>query len=244
MAKISGIIVCVGYLLFCSSNVYASSKVGPRKKTVEIAESFIGVEEATGRNDGRDIAFFLNKVGLREHNPWCAAFLAAVYQLAGVENTVTGWSKSCCPEEKVIWRRGQREVDIPSATSFWWPRERGGHTGLIVEWPKSGSKFYTIEGNVNNGRAFGGVHRLVRSKNAVHLVADWIDEETIVSAPSITDSIEVPVVDTDSLNISEDYPTSDNIQEPTEPLSAQEKDIPDNVLIAIILLVLYRKLFS
>ena len=229
-------------MLSCS-NSYARAEVNysdsTRTAIISVAESFIGVEERTGRNDGEKIAFFLNKVGLKEHNPWCAAFLAAVYKIAGVNTTVTGWSKSCCPEDRIIYRIGEREKDIPIASSFWWSRDRGGHTGLIIEWPKSGSKFYTIEGNVNNGRKFGGVHKLVRSKNAVHLVADWVDSSSSSSsssAPLVVDSVKQ--IDTKKAIIEEPpIYISETVSEIT---SYAEDNREDLLVLLLIIIILFR----
>lgn len=160
-----------------SSNGYGSSKL--RTKVLNIAESYVGVEELTGRNDGKFVRHMLANVNLKEGNPWCGAFGATVYKEAGINTTMTGWSKSCCPDKNLVYKIGVFDKGILPATSFWWPRQQGGHTGIIVEWPTSGSYFYTIEGNVRNGRKFGGVHRMSRKKSAVHLVGDWIQNEEL-----------------------------------------------------------------
>jgi hypothetical protein len=40
---------------------------------VQMAQTQVGVREATGRNDGRQVESYLASVGLRKGNPWCMA---------------------------------------------------------------------------------------------------------------------------------------------------------------------------
>lgn len=144
-----------------------------KSAVISIAQSQIGVREATGHNDGRQVEAYLRYTGLKKGNPWCAAFVSWVFGQAGYRQPVTAWSPALFPA-------GRRTTDIKPATLFgvYFPAlKRIAHCGLVAQ--KDGHWFISIEGNTNvdGSREGDGVYRKRRLVKSIHLFADWTKQK-------------------------------------------------------------------
>ncbi|RZK54478.1 MAG: hypothetical protein EOO91_15845 [Pedobacter sp.] len=68
-----------------------------RNKLITIAQSQLGVREATGNNDGIQVEKYLNYTGNKKGEPWCASFVSWVYGQAGFAQPKTAWSPNLFP---------------------------------------------------------------------------------------------------------------------------------------------------
>lgn len=118
---------------------------------LNIATKYVGIKEATGNNDGKEVEMFLKSVGLGKGYSWCAAFvsyciknsnssyrpLSAVAQKFITKNSIKADVKTKLDtnyEYVAIWKRG--------TTPF-------GHIGFIEK--QNANVFHTIEGNTSAG---------------------------------------------------------------------------------------------
>ncbi len=141
---------------------------------VAIAQSQIGVKEATGNNDGVEVEAYLAATGLKKGEPWCAAFLSWVFKQAGYEQPVTGWSPALFPLA--------RQVKVPApgiVFGIYFPSlKRIAHCGIIEQ--VKGNFIFGIEGNTNlsGSREGNGVHRKLRHVKSIYRYADWISNNS------------------------------------------------------------------
>jgi hypothetical protein len=136
---------------------------------IAIAQSQIGVREATGKNDGLNVAQYLAYTREQKGAPWCAAFVSWVFGRAGFGQPKTAWSPSLFPLQK-------RTTDIQPATVFgiYFPAlQRIAHCGFVER--LDGHWIITIEGNTNvaGSREGDGVYRKRRLVNTIRYFADW-----------------------------------------------------------------------
>jgi hypothetical protein len=145
---------------------------------LDTLQSFIGVTETTGRNDGPEIARMLAVCGMGEGNPWCAAYIA----LALTKNNLSppnacAWSPSYFPESKIVWRKGESKL-IPEGAVFglWFNNlNRVAHVGVVVKDTGRGWVI-TMEGNTNaDGSRDGNMAATrMRKKSQLYVASDWV----------------------------------------------------------------------
>lgn len=166
------------YLLFIS---YLTSPVEQntiRQDVVSTANNEIGVLEV-GNNRGARVEEYLAVTGLGGGNPWCAAFVAWVYDSNGVAiPRSAAWSPSWFPSAKTVYTRGVNEFNYTAGDVFgiWYQsKKRVAHVGLIMG--EDEDFVITTEGNTNDegSREGNGVWRRKRLKRQVYQVANWID---------------------------------------------------------------------
>lgn len=196
MATIKDCIVFL--LLICSGSLISGQpvlEVYPvlpetnelRKKLIEVAASQVGVREKTGNNDGPEVRMYLREVGLSEGYPYCAAGLTWCHNQLGIPNPESAWSPSWFTSN-VVYRRNQPRmttfVSRPGQIAGFYSetKRRVSHVGLIEG--ESRLHYYTIEFNTNGaGSDEGqGVRRLIRRKNSVHVISDFVGYKEIKQA--------------------------------------------------------------
>jgi hypothetical protein len=150
------------------------------QKIVSVYTSQIGVREATGHNDGKEVEMYLSTTGFAKGNPWCAAFVTWTFLEANVPAIKSAWAGSWFPPGKIIYRKGL-PMKIPPGQA-----DVGGlysssknlitHVFFIDQWPPNDDYAITVEGNTNNaGSAEGdGVYRKRRVKSNIDRVARWV----------------------------------------------------------------------
>jgi hypothetical protein len=159
--------------------IVSIAQAGPREQVMGVANSLVGLKEATGRNDGPIIEEILKSTGASKGDPWCAAFNYYCYLKAGYANLVpkSAWSPDWVKD--ATWKRGGGEYP-KAADSFgiyFQSKGRVAHTGLIKSWGKT---VQTIEGNtirdgaIGDEREGGGVFLKRRSPRQIHSVRNWL----------------------------------------------------------------------
>lgn len=130
----------------------------------------IGVQEATGNNDGQRVAAYLRYCGLNEGYEWCAAFVSWCHGQAGSSEPRNAWAAALFPTTKTI----DPAVTSPRAGDVFGiyitSKKRIGHCGFVDKW--EGDWVVTVEGNVNNA-----VVRKRRSVKTLAAVSRWHNAE-------------------------------------------------------------------
>jgi hypothetical protein len=160
---------------FAEQHPVLGSRVLNDKKTdasklLQIATLQVGIREASGKNDGKNVEQYLQSVGLKKGDPWCAAFVSWVFQQAGYKKPRTGW----CPalfNAKV----NQSKAEPGAVFGIWFPDlHRIAHVGLVEK--VEGKWLISIEGNTNlpGAREGDGVYRKRRPLRLIYRLANWL----------------------------------------------------------------------
>jgi len=141
---------------------------------VAIAQSQIGIKEATDNNDGPNVEAYLATTGLKKGEPWCAAFLTWVFRQAGYGQPVTAWSPALFPSTRLV------RAPAPGIIFgiYFHSLKRIAHCGIIER--VNGNFITGIEGNTNlsGSREGNGVHRKLRHVKTIYRYADWINNNS------------------------------------------------------------------
>jgi hypothetical protein len=171
-------------VLVCSSlniSVLLGQETDKRICVVEKAKSYVGVRELTGKNDGVEVEYFLNSVGLGKGYAWCVAFLASVYTDCNVPNPKSAWSPNWGLDKDVIWRQGQSINAAMSVarmgdvfTMYFNSKGRIAHGAMIYY--MTPVKVITIEGNTNDAgsRDGDGVYIKTRRWDQIYRITSYL----------------------------------------------------------------------
>jgi len=151
------------------------------KKPISISDIYIsqiGVREATGHNDGKDVEKYLRSVGLGKGYAWCAAFVRWCYDSANIYTSINGAAASAHnPKNLVLFHH--KMIKVPQAGdafTLWYPKlNRIGHTGFYHR-KVNNTVYESYEGNTNEAgsREGDGVYKKYRSFNATYSISRWI----------------------------------------------------------------------
>ena len=148
-----------------------------RNELQQVYTSQVGVREATGHNDGKDVQKYLRSVGLRKGYAWCAAFVAWSHNQVNLPNPESAWSPDWFKSNVVYradWRKNLVTVLPGMVFGLYYPeKKRVAHVGFIDG--EDHNNYYTVEGNTNGGgsREGDGVYRKIRPKKSVSVIADY-----------------------------------------------------------------------
>lgn len=150
------------------------------QRVIAVAERYVGVAEATGRNDGPQIETWQRAAedslglprGTYRGAPWCAIFVRAVYAEAGVPlDSMLGhpFTGFICQRADAMGGLAPDGLAPPGSLLI----RCGIHVGLVVR-DRGNGLIDTIEGNVGNA-----VRRLVRAR----------DEWRVIVPPAVAGTI-------------------------------------------------------
>jgi hypothetical protein len=147
-------------------------------KVQQIYTSQIGVREATGKNDGKQVEAYLRATGLGKGYSWCAAFVRWCFDQAGVKTSITAWSPSAHNSRNVVYHKRQllKQVQPADVFTLWYSHlKRVGHTGFVDRIENS-KVVVTVEGNTNQAgsREGDGVYLKKRSLHTIHSITRWL----------------------------------------------------------------------
>lgn len=124
----------------------ADSATGDAKMALARATSEIGVKEATGNNDGAEIAKY--RGGSDNKQPWCASFVSWAYK----GNDVFGYDASVSGIRDKAKAKGlysEKGDYVPKAGDVMIQKNGRSHTGIVEKVDADGT-IHTIEGNASN----------------------------------------------------------------------------------------------
>lgn len=144
-----------------------------RERLLFIARSQLGVREATGNNDGKEVESYLKYTANKKGEPWCASFVSWVFGQAGYAKPKTAWSPALFPMTRQLVNPAPATVFGIYFTSL----KRIAHCGFVED--RHGDWLITIEGNTNvdGSREGDGVYRKRRNVKSVTYFADWMSEK-------------------------------------------------------------------
>ncbi|RYF14703.1 MAG: peptidoglycan-binding protein [Flavobacteriales bacterium] len=144
-----------------------------RMHILQIALSQLGVREATGRNDGKAVAAYLQATGIQEGNPWCAAYVSWVFKIAGYAQPRTAWSPALFPKAR------QSLAPLPANLFgiYYTTLRRVAHVGFVIK--KEKNWIISVEGNTNmdGSREGNGVYQKKRHIRTIYAYSDWITKK-------------------------------------------------------------------
>jgi hypothetical protein len=140
-----------------------------RERIARLAGRYVGVaEDPKGSNWGKDVAVFLERAGIRNPAPWCAAFVTEAHAsefLPPVPAYVPSWENWAAGHDFVVPVGRAKRGDI---VTFQFDRDHtGDHIGVIIKPYVVANTILTIEGNTDDAvrkctRAFWQVNRIIR----------------------------------------------------------------------------------
>ncbi len=126
------------------------------QKHLQIAQTYIGIQEATGNNDGEPVETFLRSVGRNKGDAWCAAFVSYCLTVANAKHPTvrSGLARSFKRSKGIIRAidvlRGVKKVDKGFIVGWEKGETISGHIGFVfTKWNKQFGT--TIEGNTSSG---------------------------------------------------------------------------------------------
>jgi hypothetical protein len=178
------------FLLFCSCifSVPAISQNGSPVNVDVKADAIrvqyrkmVGIKEATGNNDGKEVEKILATVGLGKGFPWCAAAVKYGLLNAGIVSAkqINGMALSCENKKAFVYKSRtwlQQLIHGDVFTIYYARLKRIGHTGFV---DKIANKQYgtvvTYEGNTNSGgsRDGDGFYVRIRQIASLHSISRW-----------------------------------------------------------------------
>jgi hypothetical protein len=171
----------LGLCLLGNTFAYSSGNLSTdslRSNIIRIADSQIGVKEATGNNDGLQVEAYLKSCGLKKGNPWCVSYIFWCFQQAGILLKIVNPAFS--PnwfQANVVYRKDWRKTDFkckPAQVAGFFIASKGriGHGELIKY--EDRNNYYTDGGNTNGaGSDEGdGVYPKIRQKQTIYIISD------------------------------------------------------------------------
>jgi hypothetical protein len=157
--------------LLCVFGFHNGAADTTRLKVQAIYTSQIGVKELTGRNDGVAVEQFLKITGLGKGHPWCAAFVAWVYNKANVNAIRSAFCPNWFIKAKLTKTPHMGDV----VGIYFKALKRIAHIAFYDR--SDGAFVITVEGNTNaqGSRDGNQVARRRRLKRQINCYANWID---------------------------------------------------------------------
>lgn len=139
------------------------------------ASDYVGVREATGRNDGPEVEYFLASVDMQRGVAWCGAFAYAAHVEAGIrppgKASAYAWSPTWFAVDRIVPTIRCEAGDV---MGIYFPSlGRIAHVGIVER--RTGDVLTTIEGNTNDAlsRDGDGVYRKRRKAGTIKATARW-----------------------------------------------------------------------
>ena len=139
-----------------------------RLRSVYLAE--LGVQEATGRNDGTHVEEYLRYCGLGPGHAWCAAYVSWCFGKAGHPQPRNPWSPALFRANRTVWTNGGNAEAIKQGDVFgicYSGLKRIAHVGFVDQ--LNGDWLVIVEGNADNR-----VLRKRRHIGSLHAIADCL----------------------------------------------------------------------
>lgn len=145
----------------------------------QVYTSQLGVREATGNNDGKEVEMYLRNAGLGKGYAWCAAFVKWCFNQCGITPPINAYSPTCHNRNNVVMMYGKYSKEPKGGdvfTIYNLRLKRISHTGFFDK--KINETFFqTVEGNTNEGgsREGDGVYLRKRSIHSTYSITRWTE---------------------------------------------------------------------
>ena len=171
MAKVTYPICVLLVILLCSATCLGQTCIE------QVYSAQIGVREATGKNDGKEVEMYLRSANLGKGYAWCAAFVKWCFNQCGIFPPINAYSPTCHNRNNIVMMQGQFRKPGQSGDVFtiWNVRlKRIAHTGFFHR-QVNATIYETVEGNTNDGgsRDGDGVYKRRRSIHSTYSITRW-----------------------------------------------------------------------
>ena len=168
-------LICLLFLFIIPCD---AQHLGVRDQVQKTYVSKIGVREATGRNDGKDVEAYLKYVWLAKGQPWCAAFVSWTFGQHGIKKPRSGGCVQLMEQGKTIFIKNKAsQIPQKGDVFFIWfaNKKRVAHTGFIDQW--GDDIVITVEGNTNEAgsREGDGVYKKRRLKRQIYAATSYFN---------------------------------------------------------------------
>jgi hypothetical protein len=178
-------------LLACVCSFATTIKTTPqREKFALVYNSQIGVQEATGHNDGVQVEAYQRATGNHKGDYWCASFVAWCLKECNLPIKGNGMALSFFRKPYVVWTKdnGIRSFDKLAAVRgnfggvYFSNLHRIGHIFIIDN--IQNDYVVTVEGNASNNHSRNGtgVYKLKRRIRNIYSVSNHIDYKPLAKA--------------------------------------------------------------
>jgi len=139
-----------------SQNLDSRSLIArPSEKQLQVKkvyDSYVGIKELTGHNDGKEVERILASCKLKKGNPWCAASVCSSFIDAGIKAIISGYCPDWFKPKYVIWTKGKGLTpQTADVFGIFFPKlGRIAHEGFVDKWEYGTAFFISAEGNANN----------------------------------------------------------------------------------------------
>ena len=181
------LVACCALLLVLPRLGYGEAvKTTPLRDTIAAKYcSYIGIKEATGRNDGKQVNAFQVATGNKTGDAWCASFVAYCLKSVGIKITGNGAARSWFDNRHTVWRlseHGAKRFHELAAyranTGGLYFAKLGRIAHIFFIHNLKDDKVITVEGNTSNqlSREGNGCFQCIRKIKQIHSVSNWIDK--------------------------------------------------------------------
>jgi hypothetical protein len=151
-----------------------------RDNIIIVAKSQVGIREATGHNDGKEILKFQQAVGLKKGDAYCVAAIAWCHDQVDVPHPYSGYSPDWF-KANVVYRKGEVRSEPfhsrPGQVGGIYIQSKGriGHGVLIDQETPNHYQVIsfnsTLKGSVDEGE---GVIYTIYRKETINVIADYV----------------------------------------------------------------------
>lgn len=183
-------LIAIAFVLIAATGIGRDVCQENAVSVLEAALEYVGVREATGRNDGHEVEHFQRMTSTKRGDAWCGSFVFTAFVEGGVLKGPGGgrafaWSPTWHPAERQVWHKARginsrfqgkgRKQPMPGDVFglHYAHLGRYGHVGLLVS--DEGKHWKTVEGNTNGAgsREGDGVYLKRRLKNQIDVISRW-----------------------------------------------------------------------
>lgn len=176
-------LLCIILHSFCNGTTI---KTTPLRDTLSsVFRSYIGVKEASGHNDGKQVNEFQRATGNHTGDAWCASFVAYCLKMVGINITGNGMARSWFDKRHTVYARDKDGVKrfyelagYRGNTAGLYFANKGAIAHILFIQDIKDDKIITVEGNTNNqlSREGNGCFQCIRKIKQIHSVSNWIDK--------------------------------------------------------------------
>lgn len=182
-------LLAIAFVLIAASSGARDRCTENALRVIDAALDYVGVREATGRNDGREVEHIQAMTGTKRGDAWCGSFVFTAFVEGGVMGPGGGrafaWSPTWHPVDRQVWHK-ERGINsrfqgkglkqpLPGDVGglYYAKLGRYGHVLLLVS--DEGRFWKTVEGNTNDAgsREGDGVYLKRRRKDQLDVISRW-----------------------------------------------------------------------
>lgn len=182
-------LIAIAFVLLAATSGARDRCTDNALRVIDAALDYVGVREATGRNDGTEVEHFQRMTGTKRGDAWCGSFVFTAFVEGGVMVPGGGrafaWSPSWHPAERQVWTKQRgvnsrfqgkgRKQPMPGDVGGLYYAHLGRYGHVLLLLSDEDKYWKTVEGNTNGAgsREGDGVYLKRRLKNQIDVISRW-----------------------------------------------------------------------